>query len=1445
MLKRDSGHYFNDASIPFPSVTEDDDTIRASKPNRAPTIPLEQTQVSASDDAPPTEASMTTLGPPTSSAEPMTAATGQELTSALPDTKNDAPIPATYSQRAAAQPDGPVALPAQIAPPEPEEEATFSSETQQLLDLQSPLEPAKVVHLPSEDVQEERMRDLEEQRRRKSDDIDPAKTSRTHLQAQELASSPSSTIGAYSAATPIPPQDSPDTSPDSESAEQSEVLPPKDMRPSPEEQRETEEHDRLLDAQKEIARRQALGDVADPDDQLKWEEREAAARDVEEQAAREEVNGPEGDAKLASEPTQAEEVVEDVERDKEDEQLEESAPTIDVKAVTQPPALDERVEAPTAQEDGDNITVTPRNKAALTIDTNRLQQSVVEPSAQPTATEQERMTTRTSSGVLQRRNVSEFPGRTSSQAGPSRTMMSPGVISPMTIRHPRDAPAVGPVLASQASQRPGRPPGHPRTPSDSQTALDDLIALKGAAEDPDRDYLEPLFRIQAHDSLNVRTTSLPELVRSASKTLSTHDQVTTLEERLDYRILRRVYQLQNANKWSLRQMERQNEPPQSVTYHDHMMAEMKWMRKDFQAERKMKNSVCAWLAQRCADYVAASGDEKRKLQVQIKPPQPQQRQTETDAAQPPDLEHSGESAPEDDAGPPTPRGETAPPSTLIVPPELSDTVSGLQKAGRLSKMLDSLPVTGMPQYSDKVHQRTPITAVSKLVEGKIMPKSHEPSRKRSRYDYEDDAELLEKQQDSKRLRGERQLEPEDQESALFHPEHKPIRDRLHANGVFRPPSEFAMPSIQFYEFRNGSQWIWEDDQKLRRLAKEYSFNWSMIADELQLPASFKSSAERRTPWECFERWVEIDQLPAEMKKTAYFRTWFQRLEQSQQAAERRHQAQVAALQAQNNGQATHVPMRRRTIPTRVEKRKNTRYLWLVDAMRKLARKKEQQAYKTAEGEHTIFELITDAKEYEADWSTAAQRAAAQRKTQSDNNRPPGQPKVMVTPAEWSEKRYQHDQQLQEIARQNRQKLIENQQRQLMAARQAQQQQLQQQQGMQNGVPNQQRPGSSSNMPAQQAQMQPNGQQQPNVNVQMPQQQGRPSLPMATRNGHLAVPQVNVQGVPQAQIRPNGHMPTPQEMQRIAQANAQARNAQYGGQQQYPTPNPSMQSPGSGGMSVQQQMQSSQAMLANIQQQMNNANHQSSQQAGGNHQMSASPSMPPPPAPQGNPQQLSSGHVPALFSIKAQLRAKFPGYSDEQVNGMATEMLKSQSQSTNHARQSAMNAAAGINGGVAPQNNLQTYGHNQAAYQSNSQMSNGNYMNGDTTAQQQPNMAAVSTSPQQHQYAALMRQRQMQQMRMQQSPNATHATLNGSPSMTHASPGMTPVSPNMQYANMNHNQMASAMNMGGMNAQQRPPSRSTTPQMQRLGSSGSVPGVAGGMPSPQLQGSPRGMANMAR
>lgn len=484
--------------------------------------------------------------------KPLDLATAQNLADSTPDADEDAMARRSKMRSTRAKPDGPGMSPSIVAPPTTDEEANLSPEARAMIESQTPARAPKTVHLPPEDVQEQQFRERQEaeDERRKSESTKPS-----HLQTQnEAASSPSSTVGAYSAATPMPPQESPDTSPDSDTAD---IEVPKDLQPSPEEQRAKEEHDRLLEAQKEIAKRQAMGDVATPDDQLKWEAQEAAARDKEEKAARESVNGPEPDNKNDLNETEAEEMMEDVQPTGTSHQLATPAVSQDHKTKS----------SRKAPEDEDCITVTPRNRIP----------SITKSFAMDTP--QDRRT----STIIQR-SLPDGLGD-SPTIDPSK-LLSPASITPMGMRHPNDAsgrfqtPRKMPRMLAQQSH----------TDATETLRMADLSSLKGAAEDSDRDYLESLFRIQAHDSPNARTKPLPNLVKDAAKYLSTEDQYTTMHERLDYRILRRIYQLQNANKWSLRQMEKCNEPSQPVTHLDHMMAEMKWMRKDFKAERKMKKS---------------------------------------------------------------------------------------------------------------------------------------------------------------------------------------------------------------------------------------------------------------------------------------------------------------------------------------------------------------------------------------------------------------------------------------------------------------------------------------------------------------------------------------------------------------------------------------------------------------------------------------------------------------------------------------------------------------------------------------------------------------------------------------------------------------------------------------------------------------------------------------
>ncbi|KAF4547776.1 Myb-like DNA-binding domain-containing protein 3 [Elsinoe fawcettii] len=1076
----------------------------------------------------------------------------------------------------------------------------------------------------------------------------------------------------------------------------------------------------------------------------------------------------------------------------------------------------------------------------------------------------QRMQTRVSSGAMRQKSVSEII-----QESPRST---PRRKPPMLHHEPSstDLPSSRPSSSSRPnSNSMPAPPLPARSPltrtsdllqqTDSSLPLHDdaYSSLRGANDDPSRDYLEPLYRIQAQEPPNAR--GLGELLHRANKALTTRDQFVAYRERQDQRLLKRVYGLQYSNHWSLRQMQPCQEPPAPTTHWDHVMSEMKWMRTDFKQERKEKKSLAKYFAQQCADWVVAEASARFDMQVRTKIPQSASSEEFHDAPQSPaatSLENGEPKAPQDENVPdlePSGKEDQSPtsdhdmpatplyaavPDALFTAAGMSELTSHMLESDDFTKAIQDLPLyKPFDHHADDQRASTPAhgwpPSVSKYITGKILAKTSPAPRKRSRFDYED--ECPEDEPETKRQRASKDdgLAPEQTGVALFDPENKPIKDRLHATNIFRPPSEFNMPSEKFYEWRLASQWTWDDDQKLRKLAKDYTFNWSLIADQMGLPSHFHGAADRRTPWECFERWVELETLPVELRKTNYFRAWVQRLEGAARLVDAKYQAQLQ-LHSQNPN-PTQPPMKRRTMPVRVERRRTGRYLHIIDSMRKLARKREQQAHKQHE----------------------AQKAANMRKNHVETN----QPKANIhTPQEFSKLRHERDMQL--AARQEKM-------REAMLAQQkaAQMQRAGQHPNQAAMAAAQQRQGNPQMAQSQNGQV-PNMQATANMSNQNRQMNGMQNMPMQTQNGHLAVPNMGMQnGVPQAPMQNNMRSPGANGMQMSQEAmsrmamQSQIKNAsQLSAQQIKQFQQQQMLSPGGNqmmnGMSQNGQMPNNQAaMLAAMQQQqqqqgtgqsnMNNMQCQSGQMNGGN--ASVSPHMPPPNLSQ--PKQLSSGHVPAITQIKHQLQAQNPNLTPQQLDQLANERMKQQFA----ARQNAVNAASG-NYGNAGKQNMNAYDQNQAAFMQNGQMNgqnlNGQMNNFSNMAQNNVGNGQTQASPnQQQQYSQMMRRQLMQQqqsnignsgMSANGSPHVQHAVPQHtqSPVNMHVSPVMQGVMPNMAGMNMNNmnmgmGQMNGMNGMNGSNGQQRPSSRNAAPGMARIPSNGGM--VSPGLPH---QGSPR-------
>ena len=584
----------------------------------------------------------------------------------------------------------------------------------------------------------------------------------------------------------------------------------------------------------------------------------------------------------------------------------------------------------------------------------------------------ERMTTRVSSGALRHKSVSEIlgetPKATSIQAEKSaldRALVESHREDHGSLQTPKSAssfttpdPAAFKQRLSELKEKERSKLSTVVFASSRNTEL-----AQGQRQDEneapaeDRDYLLTLFAAQASNV--IRAQSVNALVKTAHKTLTTSDHYTDLNERQACAVLKRVHELQCNNRWSLRQMERSAEPKRLLTHWDVLLGQMKWMRTDFREERKWKHAAARYIAYACATWAASSPEDRKLLQVQIRSV-PARATSRSLSVSTPDLIHSTDDgaseATDDDFSRIDGTIGSAPATIFSLPPEMF--VFGLNKSPVAEKLLLELPLYEPNTFIQDAALRVtdiepdsawkkPIVPVSKYVQGKMVNPEEGPPRKRSRFDYQDSSGSSFYSSDLASKDSDNAFGPEQEDVALFDPENKHIRDRIHAGHAFRPPSEHIMPSQSFFECRQSSQWTQAEDDELRKIVQDFAYNWSLISSCLSSTSMFSSGAERRTPWECFERWISLEGLPVEMAKTAYFRTYHSRLQSAQKTVDAQYQVMQ---QQQQGGNANQIPRGRRTIlPFMVERRKNARHLHLIDAMRKLAKKRETALQKQQHG----------------------------------------------------------------------------------------------------------------------------------------------------------------------------------------------------------------------------------------------------------------------------------------------------------------------------------------------------------------------------------------------------------------------------------------------------------------------------------------------------------------
>lgn len=847
------------------------------------------------------------------------------------------------------------------------------------------------------------------------------------------------------------------------------------------------------------------------------------------------------------------------------------------------------------------------------------------PAAMPSV-DSSRRATRISSGALLKKSVSEILGETPRPQSPNNEVTTTPAQRPSDRdRKDKERSKLSTVVFAKPQK---------------SSADGEAVEMSGPHRDEansssnhtDRDYMYTLFEQKANSQH--RQGALNYLLQNAHKTVLTSDHIIDYCYQSDCRTLKRIYQLQNADKWGLRQRKRADEPPRQTSHWDFLLDHAKWMRTDFREERRWKMAAARAFAEDCAEWCAASAEERKRLQIHVKPRAVDNADTSGDdemvdalehpVSSPPELEeHGDEESVEGDLADPREVLNTIAPAAIFSL-GASEFNFPAERTPALEKLLDELPLYEPSRIEPDLARsnlaakldaqwRSEISAVSRFVTEKIRIHDQEPPRKRSRYDYETD--------DAPSASHRQVLEPREKEVALFTSENKHIRDRIHPGHSFRPPAEHPMPTQSFFETRMSSQWLAADDDEVRKYAREYSFNWLLISDLLTPPTLYTSSPDRRSAWECFERWIGLEGMPADMSKTPYFKTYSSRIENAQRIV----QAQWEEVERRSG--ITSVSTRKKTtLPVRVERKHNRRHLFMLDAMRKLAKKREAQRQKA---------------QHSAD-------LAATRRTIDVHAPRPG----IKTPAEWSQIKFEREQKMAKQQEMYKQQLL---------ARQRASVQQQRGGGLVNGVPLP--PGA--------------------IPMRMPMPNGPlPAIP----NGHLQGPNGQVRAHPNMMGLPQGlnlaaNMMGPKNMpqQALGMARGLGGSPQQIKMQQEQLLRQAQQNGAHSSPNV------SQASIANVQNVNSTAAYMNalSQASGQGSPLAGASSVSPRPGSSHIPQSLSSGSVPKITQLYASIKERFPALSDEEVQRMATQQLFSW-------QQQATAAAAGNN------SNKQRVA-NQAAY----------------------------------------------------------------------------------------------------------------------------------------------------
>ncbi|KAG7827878.1 hypothetical protein KL920_004128 [Ogataea angusta] len=412
-----------------------------------------------------------------------------------------------------------------------------------------------------------------------------------------------------------------------------------------------------------------------------------------------------------------------------------------------------------------------------------------------------------------------------------------------------------------------------------------------------------------------QTLQLPKLLLRAHKSLTTDSYETALVEGKISVLYSRMEELKRKHSWSLRQPKKFIDPFLATgkkTHWDHLLSEMKWLATDFKQERRFKMAQCHYIACAVKEYwkygkvccvrrkqarlLSDKEIEERTVPKEKDPPNSSETAEVPDTEKPAGSPQDSESKVDDGASAQLESITVKPESEEIAKTEASednaettkdpishasiepgknteasseeqpsidpsllltfnDTTYSSEEYDQVKRHRDDIQPFKMYADLDQFNktETTVINSLSTYAPFKETEKDHLIER----YEYGHISSMLppaDEEPDWEKIVLKKKKETEKHsvpyQKGLFSPAYRRFN-------ILKPPSP---PSIKNLELRIPTIWLPQDDKYLIRYVTDFSFNWNIISAHLSAKPtrSYTSNIERRTPWQCFERYIQLN-----------------------------------------------------------------------------------------------------------------------------------------------------------------------------------------------------------------------------------------------------------------------------------------------------------------------------------------------------------------------------------------------------------------------------------------------------------------------------------------------------------------------------------------------------------------------------------------------------------